>query len=102
MRTVEVRLPEDLVRKVEALSRLESESRSGMIRKLLSSGYRDFLIRRAARRYAEGLETFSEAAENAEVSVWEMHRHLARSGFESEYSVEDLEREAKLLGNSRF
>ena len=92
-----IRLPENFLKKVEGLSRRESEDRSAMIKKLLLSGYRDFIIRRAAQRYVEGMETLSGAAKEAEVTVWEMQQYLVRSGFKSEYSIEDLEKETKSL-----
>ncbi len=34
-----------------------------------------------------------KAAEESETTIWEMEKFLVESGYKSEYSVEDLERE---------
>ena len=41
--------------------------------------------------------TFSEAAHRAGLTLWEMERYLVEIGFKSSYSIEDFEREMKLI-----
>lgn len=60
-------------------------------------GYRDFIRSKAAERYLKEKITLSEAAHQAELTIWEMEKFLVEQGFKSNYSTEDLEREMKIL-----
>ncbi|MBI4439125.1 hypothetical protein HY640_04290 [Candidatus Woesearchaeota archaeon] len=78
------------------------ETRSTIIRKLLSIGYKGFIKKKAAEDYRAGKITISETSKNAETSVWEMETYLISQGYKSEYSIEDLETETlqQLIYNS--
>ena len=91
-----VRLSKDVLFRIERLSKEEHEDRSTIIRKLVMLGYADLMKERAAQRYASGQLTLSEAAHQAELTLWELERYLVERGFKSSYSIEDLEREANL------
>ncbi len=97
---VGIRLPKDVLSKIEQLSKEEHEDRSTVIRKLVMLGYTGFVKQRAVQRYLRGDVTLSEAARQAGLTLWEMEKYLVEEGFRSSYSVEDLAREAKLLGVS--
>jgi metal-responsive CopG/Arc/MetJ family transcriptional regulator len=92
-----VRLPKDILKKIEKMSKNEMEDRSTIIRKLVMRGYKDFMKQKAAEDYIRGSITFSEAAYQSGLSLWEMERHLVERGFKSDYSLEDLEKEMKML-----
>lgn len=92
-----IRLPKEVLRRIEKLGREEMEDRSTVIRKLVLMGYREFMRRRAAEEYLKGVITISKAAEMAGLTIWEMERYLVEQGFRSEYSIEDLEGEMKNL-----
>lgn len=92
-----VRLPKDVLAKIERLSKEEHEDRSTMIRKLVILGYADFVKEKAAERYLHGKVTLSKAAAEASLTLWEMEKYLVERGFKSSYSTEDLERELELL-----
>lgn len=55
------------------------------------------LAKKAAEDYLKGKVTLSEAARKAELTLWEMEKYLVDNGFKSSYSVEDLEKELRLL-----
>lgn len=93
-----VRLPKEVLKIIEKLSEEELEDRSTIIRKLVIIGYRDFIKKKAAENYAKGKITISEAAYQAGITIWEMEKYLIEEGFKSDYSVEDLEKEMKMLG----
>lgn len=88
-----IRLPKDVLSRIEKLSREEHEDRSTIIRKLVLLGYSDVVKERAAGRYLSGKVTLSEAARQAGLTLWEMESHLVERGYRSEYSLEDLKRE---------
>ena len=94
-----IRLPKDILNAIEKLSKEELEDRSTTIRKLVMMGYKDFMIKKAAENYIKGKVTISEAANQAGLTVWEMESYLVEQGFVSSYSVEDFEKELKLLGS---
>lgn len=92
-----IRLPEEILEKIEKLSKQEMEDRSTIIRKLLVAGYLDFIKKKAVEEYKKGNITFSEAAHQAGLTLWEMEKFLVEQGFKSSYSIEDLEKETKNL-----
>ncbi len=53
-------------------------------------------IKKSAQQYVEGKVTLSEAADKAEMSVWDMEKYLVEHGFKSNYSIKDLKEEMKL------
>ena len=54
----------------------------------------DPLIEKAAQKYRSGKLSISGAAHQADLTVWDMEQYLVDRGFKSNYSVEDLKREA--------
>ena len=52
---------------------------------------------RAAQWYKEGKITFSEAAHRTGLTLWDMQHYLIDTGFKSEYSLDDLQKEMGLM-----
>jgi len=92
-----IRLPREVLDKIEKISKNEMEDRSTVIRKLLFIGYIEFMKKKAFEEYSKGNISFSKAAEIAGISLWEMEKYLINQGYKSEYSIEDLEKEIRLL-----
>jgi len=92
-----IRLPKEVLDKIEKISKNEMEDRSTVIRKLVLIGYKEFMKKKAFEEYLKGNVSFSKAAEIAGMSLWEMEKYLISQGYKSEYSIEDLEKEIKLL-----
>ena len=92
-----IRLPKEVLSRIEKLSREEHEDRSTIIRKLVILGYSDMVKDKASTKYLGGKITLSEAAHQAGLTLWEMESYLVERGYKSSYSVEDLEREVSLL-----
>ena len=93
-----IRLPRDVLKQIERLSKEDMEDRSTVIRKLVIIGYSNLRKEKAAAKYRKGEFTLSEAAHQAGLTIWEMERHLVEQGLSSSYSVEDLTREVQSLG----
>lgn len=92
-----IRLPKDMLSRIEKLSREAHEDRSTIIRKLVMLGYADLVKEGAAEKYRRGKTTLSEAARQAGLTLWDMESYLVERGYKSSYSVEDLEKELRLL-----
>ncbi len=95
-----IRLPKEMMSKIDRLSKQEMADRSTIIRKLVIAGYYDIMKKKIAEEYVKENLTLSEAAEQAGLTIWEMERYLIENGFKSSYSIEDLEKEIKLLPSS--
>ena len=94
---VGIRVDDKLMAKVDVVCQHERVDRSTAMRKLLEEGYQSYITRMAAERYKSGKTTMSGAADEAGISMWDMQSFLVKSGFKSEYSVEDLQKEAAFL-----
>ena len=92
-----IRLPKEILKKIEELSKKQMEDRSTIIRKLVMSGYSQISKEEAAQNYIKGKITLSEAAARSNLTLWEMEKFLIEKGYRSDYSIEDLEKEANLL-----
>ena len=92
-----IRLPREVLKQIEKLSKEEHEDRSTVIRKLVIVGYATVQKAKAAAKYQKGEVTLSEAAHEAGLTLWEMERFLVEQGYQSGYSTEDLKREMRLL-----
>lgn len=96
-----IRLPKELLKKIEKLSKEESEDRSTVIRKLVLKGYVDVMKKKASENYIKGSVTISGAAVQAGLTIWEMEKYLVEQGFKSSYSIGDLDEEIKLLSKRK-
>lgn len=92
-----IRLPKEMLEKIEKISRKEVEDRSTIIRKLVLLGYLEFMKKKSAEEYIKGNITLSEAAFQAGLTLWDMEKYLVEMGFRSSYSIEDFEKEMKIL-----
>jgi len=57
------------------------------------------IMKQAILSYVKGIITFSEAAKQADLTLWEMEKYLVEQGFRSSYSIEDLEDEMEDMKN---
>ena len=96
-KAIGIRLPKDLLEKVDKLGKAESNDRSTTLRKLVVLGLSDLSKRTAAEEYIKGKITLSQAAQQAGLTLFDMERYLVENGFKSAYSTEDLEKELQLL-----
>ena len=92
-----IRLPKEILKIIHKISKEELEDRSSIIRKLVMMGYKDFIKRKSAEKYMQGKITISDASNKAGLTIWEMEKYLVEQGYVSSYSIEDLEKEMKLL-----
>ena len=96
-KAIGIRLPEDILKEIEKLSKDGMEDRSTIIRKLVIIGYKNLRLEKAVEEYIKGTITFSEAAHRAGLTIWEMERYLVSQGFKSSYSLSDLKKEMEIL-----
>ncbi len=100
-RMVGTRLPESLIADLERIERLEQTDRSTTVRKLLYRAVGEWKLEHYAQEYSRGEVTLSRAAEDGGVSVWEMAEYLTRRKIPSQYALDDLEHDLRII-NSRL
>jgi predicted HTH domain antitoxin len=98
---VGTRLPTALVRDLEAIEEVEQSDRSTTVRKLLYGAIRAWKLDHYSRLYGDGKLTLARAAQEAEVSLWEMMDYVRKKKITAQYDLEDLARDLKGILRSR-
>ena len=92
-----IRLPKELLEAIEDKAKEDNTDKSTVIRQILASAIREHQKEKAAQLYKEGKITITAAAKTANLTVHEMIDYLIKSGYKTEYTLEDFRREIKLL-----
>ena len=93
---VGTRLPDTVVRDLEAIEEVEQSDRSTTVRKLLSRAIQDWKLDHYSRLYGGGKLTLARAAREAGVSLWEMMDYV-KTKITAQYDLEDLQRDLKTV-----
>ena len=96
--TISVRLESNILKDLSKVENKWQTDRSEAIRRLLANAVKNWKIKDALERLKERKITISEAAKDAEVSLWEMIDLAKHENIDwVEYNKEDLKRDLKLL-----
>ena len=96
--TISVRLESNILKDLDKVENKWQTDRSEAIRRLLINAVKNWKIKDALERLKERKITISEAAKDAEVSLWEMIDLAKHENIDwIEYNKEDLKRDLKLL-----
>ena len=96
-RMVGTRLPDTVVRDLEAIEQVEQSDRSTTVRKLLSRAIQDWKLDHSSRLYGSGKLTRARAAREARVSLWEMMDYVKSKKITAQYDFEDFQRDLKTV-----
>ena len=94
---VGTRLPDTVVRDLEAIEEVEQSDRSTTVRKLLSRAIQDWKLDHFSRLYGSGKLTLARAAREAGVSLWEMMDYVKSKKITAQYELEDFQRDLKTI-----
>lgn len=94
---VGARLPEELVRELQRIEKVEQSDRSTTVRKLLSRAVGEWKKEYYARQYAEQKITLAKAAEEAGVSLWEMVDYTRKHKIAAQYDLNDFRKDMKTI-----
>ena len=94
---VGTRLPDTVVRDLEAIEEVEQCDRSTTVRKLLSRATQDWKLDHYSRLYGSGKLTLARAAHEAGVSLWKMMDYVKTKKITAQYDLEDLQRDLKTV-----
>lgn len=99
-KSVGLRLPEEMLHELKQVEDEESLDRSTVARQMLLRGLRDYRREKAVKEYSAHRVSISEAAEMADLTVWEFEELLVKNEVKSQYSVDDLQNELKTLSKA--
>jgi len=89
--TITTRVPDDIEKKIENISRIEHLDKSTVVRRLLSKAVQEWLIENALAQYRDGKITIGKAADMVGIPLREMMAIAAKKGIPFQYSLDDLE-----------
>lgn len=87
------RLPEEMVRDLEMIERVEQTDRSTIVRKLLYKAIGEWKQEYWAKQYGEGKASLARAAREAGVSLWEMMDYLRQKKIPAQYDMEEWQKD---------
>ena len=94
------RLPDDLVKEIEKISKVEQLDKSSVIRRLLSKAIAQWNLEKALDEYQKGEISLGRAIEMAKVSIWAFMKKLSERKIPLNYSVEDFEDDLKFVNEA--
>ncbi len=94
---ISLRLPQEILQKLDDLAQKEHKDRSTLIRELLDDGIKDKRIDLAAELYRKGEVTGWQAAKLAGISLRRFHETLHVKGILIQYGERDLEQDLRGL-----
>ena len=93
MKALTARIPESLLKDIEAIGRDERAERAQVVRRLLDSAVKSWKIGKALEGLKGGKTTLRTAAKLAGLTYVEMLDRASEAGISLGYSVDDLQRE---------
>lgn len=88
-----VRLPSEMARKLEEVTKEEGKRESETLRELIGQGLREYRSRKAVEKYLRGTFSQGKAASYAGMTLQEFHQELKRRGHTLRISRDDVARE---------
>jgi len=95
--TVGARLPQELVRELELIEKVEQTDRPTIVRKLLYKAVGEWKRDYYSHQYGEGKMTLARAAQEAGVSVWEMMDYVRQRKIGAQYDLEDFRKDLQTV-----
>lgn len=96
-KTVTTRLDEHYVKRIDDLAAQSGVDRSALLRSLLLDGLKEKTVRDALAAYASGKKSLWEAAEDCDLSLWEIIQEVKARHIHAPYDLKDLEKDLKGL-----
>lgn len=91
MITTSVRLPREIVKEIERLSKEEGIDKGTLIRRLIAESLKEYRIKKALELYREGKVSLWKATEIAGITYREALEELKKRNIPFKYDLEDLE-----------
>ena len=96
-KTITTRLPDEYVKGIDKIGKIEKIDTSGVIRKLLVKAIEEWKKDYAIEMYKKGKFSFGEAAKFAEISVWDFPNLLKEKKITLNLDLDELESDLKSI-----
>jgi len=90
MTIINIRLEDDLVKRLQKLAEIENLDRTNLIKKLLRKGSKEELMDKSLGLYIRGKLTLEQAARQAEVTPWDLIDLMAQRGIHHRGTPEEF------------
>jgi predicted HTH domain antitoxin len=94
------RLPDNIVKEIEKISKVEQLDKSSVIRRLLAKAIAQWNLENALDAYQKGDVSLGRAIEMAKVSIWTFMTKLSERKIPLNYTVEDFEDDLKFVNEA--
>ena len=98
MATLTARVPDEMVKELEKVSKQEQLDKSTVVRRLLEESLHHWREQRALEQYQKGIWSTEQAAHYAKVSLWRFFELLKQQGIFLNYDEEELQEDLKVIG----
>jgi predicted transcriptional regulator len=95
--TISTRIDDKYVKKIDELATRKGVDRSALLRSFLLFALNEYTIRESLEKYQDGKTTLWEAAEQCNLSLWEMVQEVKQRQIHTPYDIEELEKDLKDL-----
>ena len=95
--TITTRVDDKYVKRIDELATRKGVDRSALLRSFLLFALNEHTIRESLEKYQEGKTTLWEAAEQCNLSLWEMVQEIKQRHIHASYGVKELEKDLRDL-----
>ncbi|MHA1377840.1 MAG: UPF0175 family protein [Candidatus Helarchaeota archaeon] len=95
--TVTSRLPDDMVKDIAEIAKIESLDKSSVVRRLLNNAIAIWKLEYSLELYRKGQISLGKAAELSKLSIWEFLEKLSERKIPLNYSLEDLQNDLETV-----
>lgn len=96
-KTVTTRLDDEYLKQIDELAARKGVDRSALLRSFLMRAIRDQAISDSLKGYTEGKMTLWEAAEQCNLTLWEMIQEVKHRGINASYDIREMEKDLQTL-----
>jgi predicted HTH domain antitoxin len=91
------RLPDDIIKEIEKISKAEQLDKSSVVRRLLAKAIAQWNLDCALDAYQKGDASLGRATEMAKVSIWSFMTKMSERKIPLNYSTNDLQDDLKFV-----
>ena len=96
-KTVTTRLDDEYVNKIDEMAAKKGIDRSALLRLFLVNSLKEQTIQDSLESYKSGTITLWEAAQNCNLTLWEMVKEVEKAHVYSNYDLNDLKKDLRAL-----
>ncbi|MGQ4876809.1 MAG: UPF0175 family protein [Promethearchaeota archaeon] len=96
-KTLTSRLPDEMVKELEYIARIEKLDKSSVIRRLLSRAIPEWKLEHALKLYQNKVISIGKAVELSSINIWEFLEKLSQFKIPINYDLDELKKDIKII-----